>query len=122
MEPSLQKTGIGGLLMEHTMQLARDAGYKGIIIFGEPGYYPRHGFVTCDHFGITTSKGENFDAFMGIELFPGSMKDIHGVFHEAEVFENLPDEEVEEFNKKFPYMEKLRLPGQWGYEEESGKN
>jgi predicted N-acetyltransferase YhbS len=119
-EPSLQKTGIGGLLMETTMQLARDAGYKAIIIFGSPGYYPRHGFVPCNHFGITTSTGENFDAFMGIELIPGGLEDVHGKFYEADVFEDLPGEEVDEFNKKFPYMEKLRLPGQWGYEEQNG--
>jgi predicted N-acetyltransferase YhbS len=121
-EPSLQNTGIGGLLMETTMQLARDAGFKAIIIFGEPGYYPKHGFVPCQHFGITTSAGENFDAFMGIELVPGGMDGVHGKFYESEIFEDLPDEEVEEFNKKFPYLEKLRLPGQWGYEEENGKN
>lgn len=116
-EPSLQNMGIGGLLLETTMQLARDAGYKAIIIFGEPGYYPKHGFVPCNHFGITTSTGENFDAFMGIELIPGGLEDVHGKFYEADLFENLPDAEVDEFNKKFPYMEKLRLPGQWGYVE-----
>lgn len=118
-EPCFQNTGIGGLLLETTMQLAREAGYKAIIIFGEPGYYPKHGFVTCDHFGITTSKGENFDAFMGIELIPGGLNGVHGKFYEADVFENLTEMEVDEFNKNFPYMEKLRLPGQWGYEEES---
>ena len=116
-EPSLQKTGIGGLLLETTMQLARDAGYKAIIIFGEPGYYPKYGFVTCDHFGITTSSGENFAAFMGIELVPGGMQDVHGKFYEADLFEHLPDEAVDEFSQKFPTMEKLRLPGQWGYAE-----
>ncbi len=117
-EPSLQNTGIGGLLLRHTMELAREARYGAIIIFGEPGYYPKHGFTTCDHFGITTSKGENFDAFMGIELIPGGLEGVKGKFYESDVFENLPEEEVEEFNKKFPYLEKLRLPGQWGYEEE----
>jgi predicted N-acetyltransferase YhbS len=116
-EPSLQKTGIGGLLLETTMQLARDAGYKAIIIFGEPGYYPKYGFVTCDHFGITTSSGENFDAFMGIELIPGGMDNVHGKFYEAELFEDLPDEQVDQFSEKFPPLQKLRLPGQWGYEE-----
>ena len=119
-EPALQKTGIGGALLKATLQLARDAGHRGIIIFGETGYYPRFGFVPCEHFGITTADGKNFDAFMGLELFPGAFKDVHGKFHEAEVFENLPDAEVEEFNKQFPYMEKLRLPGQWGYEENVG--
>jgi len=116
-EPCFQNTGIGRLLLETTMQLAREAGYKAIIIFGEPGYYPKHGFVTCNHFGITTSKGENFDAFMAIELIPGGLNGVHGKFYEADVFENLPDMEVDEFNKNFPYMKKLRLPGQWEYEE-----
>lgn len=63
--------GIGEMLLQETMKLAAKEGYPGIIIFGEPDYYPRVGFVTCDHFGITTSDGGNFDAFMGIELLPG---------------------------------------------------
>ena len=37
-------------------------------------------------------------------------------FYESKVFENILAEEVEEFDKKFPYMEKLRLPGQWDFE------
>lgn len=116
-EPSQQKTGIGARLMLETFQLARAAGHTSIIIFGEPGYYPRFGFVPCQRFGITTAKGENFDAFMALELVPGGLTGVHGKFHEAAVFEDLPDAEVEEFNKQFPYMEKLRLPGQWGCEE-----
>lgn len=43
---------------------------------------------------------------------------VHGKFYEATVFENLKADEVEEFDKNFPHMEKLRLPGQWGYVEE----
>lgn len=40
----------------------KEAGYPGIVIYGEPDYYPRHGFQTCDKFGITTPQGENFTA------------------------------------------------------------
>jgi predicted N-acetyltransferase YhbS len=116
-EPTLQNTGIGAHLMQETFQLARDAGYSSVIIFGEPGYYPRFGFVPCERFAITTADGKNFDAFMALELIPGGLANVHGKFYEAEVFENLPDDEVEEFNKQFPYLEKLRLPGQWGYEQ-----
>lgn len=50
---------------------------------------------------------------MGIELVEDSMKGIKGKFYESEVFENLPKEEVEEYNKKFPQLQKLRFPGQW---------
>lgn len=112
-EPKWQGCGVGEYLLRETMKLAADKGFRGIVIFGEPEYYPRIGFKTCDHFNITTADGKNFDAFMGIELAEGSMKSIKGKFYEAEVFENLPKEEVEEYNKKFPRLQKLRFPGQW---------
>lgn len=112
-EPEWQGCGVGELLLKETMKLAADKGYKGIVIFGEPDYYPRMGFKTCDNFNITTSNGKNFDAFMGIELSYGSMKGIKGKFYESEVFNNLQKEEVEEYNKKFPELKKLRFPGQW---------
>ncbi len=111
--PEWQGCGVGELLLKETMALAADKGYKGIVIFGEPEYYPRVGFKTCDNFGITTAEGKNFKAFMGIELAEGSMADIRGKFYESEVFVNLPKEEVDEYNKKFPQLQKLRFPGQW---------
>ncbi len=112
-EPSYQNKGIGGVLLDTTMELARKAGYKAIIIFGEPGYYPKHGFKTCDNFNITTRDSKNFDAFMGIELVKDGLKGVQGKFYESKVFDDLPNDKVEEFDKKFPYMEKLKLPGQW---------
>ena len=95
------------------MKLAANKRYKGIVIFGEPDYYPQIGFKTCDNFNITTADGRNFDAFMGIELSEGSLKGIHGKFYGSEVFDNLPKDEVEEYNKNFPKLKKLRFPGQW---------
>jgi predicted N-acetyltransferase YhbS len=112
-EPKWQGCGVGELLLRETMKIAADKGYKGIVIFGEPYYYPRIGFKTCDNFNITTSDGGNSDPFMGIELSKDSMKNIKGKFYESEVYSNLPKEEVEEYNKKFPKLQKLRFPGQW---------
>ncbi|WP_242657946.1 GNAT family N-acetyltransferase [Lachnoclostridium phytofermentans] len=112
-EPKWQGSGVGELLLRETMNLAANKGYKGIVIFGEPDYYPRIGFKTCDNFHIKTADGKNFDAFMGIELVKDGMKNIKGKFYESNVFENLPREEVEEYNKNFPQLQKLRFPGQW---------
>ncbi|MCI7792205.1 MAG: GNAT family N-acetyltransferase [Lachnospiraceae bacterium] len=112
-KPKWHGCGIGEMLMEETFDLARKAGYPGIVIFGEPDYYPRVGFRTCDHFGITTPDGKNFDAFMGYELQTDGFKDIHGKFYESSVFEKLEDEKVEEFTKKFPLMKKQYYPSQW---------
>jgi predicted N-acetyltransferase YhbS len=112
-EPKWQGCGVGELLLKETIKLAANKGYKGIVIFGEPDYYPRIGFKTCDKFNITTAEGKNFDAFMAFELAKDSMKDIKGKFYESEVFVNLPKQEVEDYNKNFPKLQKLRFPGQW---------
>lgn len=111
--PEWQGCGVGGLLLEETLALAKEAGYEGVVIFGEPDYYPRHGFQTCDHFGITTADGKNFDAFMGIELVEGGLSGFGGRFYEPAVFEDLPEEENEAFTKRFDAPVKRKFPGQW---------
>lgn len=112
-DPDWQGTGVGEMLLAETIALAREAGYPGIVIFGEPGYYPKRGFVTCDKLGITTASGENYDSFMGYELTPGALKAFGGSFHESEVFEDLPPQEVEELSRQFPPLKKQFFPGQW---------
>ncbi len=112
-DPHWQGRGVGEMLLRETMSLAAAEGFPGIVIFGEPDYYPRMGFKTCDAFGITTREGKNFDAFMGIELSPGAMQDIHGKFYEAPVFEELPSQEVEAFNREFPPLFKQYFPCQF---------
>ena len=112
-EPRWQGTGVGKMLLEETVALAREAGFAGIIIYGEPDYYPRRGFVTCDKLGITTADGKNFDAFMGYELVEGALQAFGGSFYESDVFWNLPAEEVEAFSTQFPALKKQYFPGQW---------
>lgn len=111
--PIWQGMGIGEALLTETAQLAREKGHLGIIIIGEPDYYPRLGFKTCDHYGITTKDGKNFDAFMALELSKDSLKNISGKFYESPVFEDLPKEKVEEYTALFPKLPKIPFPDQW---------
>ena len=111
--PAWQGSGVGHLLLAETLVLAKETGYDGIIIFGEPDYYPRHGFQTCDHFGITTADGKNFDAFMGIELVEDALSDFGGQFIEPKVFEDLPEEENERLTKQFDAPPMQKFPCQW---------
>lgn len=111
--PEWQGCGVGELLLKETLALAKEAGYEGAVIFGEPDYYPRHGFQTCDHFGITTADGKNYDAFMGIELVPGGLTGFGGSFVEPDVFKKLPEEENDRFTKEFHTPEKQKFPCQW---------
>lgn len=120
-EPTCFSMGIGAKLLDETIALAKDAGYKGIVICGEPEYYPKHGFVTCDNFGIMHPEMGNFDAFMAYPLSDG-FEEIHGYFHEAPVFEKCENEaEIEEFNKGFPYYKPLKLSCQWLQVEKLGR-
>jgi predicted N-acetyltransferase YhbS len=112
-DPDYQGLNIGRLLLKETIKLASQHGYRAIVIYGEPDYYPLFGFKTCDNYGITTPDGANFPAFMCYELYPGSLDGIRGRFYEAEVFKNLSPEETESFDRNFPYLPKLSFPGQW---------
>ena len=49
---------------------------------------------------------------MGLALVPGGLDYPGARFFVPPVYENLSPDEVEAFDKGFPYMEKLRLPGQ----------
>ena len=120
-EPTLHNAGVGKMLLEETIPLAREAGYAGIIIFGEPGYYPKRGFHTCDKFSITTSDGSNFDAFMAYPLDEEKFSKIKGKFYEDSVFETCENlEEVTAFTKEFTYPKPLKLSCQWLHEERLG--
>ena len=111
--PEWQGCGIGGILLEETLALAKREGFEGVVIFGEPDYYPLHGFQTCDKFGITTMDGKNFDAFLGVELVEGGLAKFGGKFIEPTVFEELSEEENEELTKHFETPAKQKFPGQW---------
>jgi len=103
--PTYQKQGIGSLLMKYSMEQARQLGYKAIIIFGDPNYYHRFGFVDAKQYNIQTSDGANFDAFMALELWENSLSSISGKFYADKVFET-DEKELEEFEKGFSYKEK----------------
>ncbi len=103
--PSHQNKGVGSLLMNKAIDAARSLGFKGIVLFGSPEYYPRFGFRNAQEYGIQTSDGENFDPFMALELNPGSLSGIQGRFYEGEGFHYEIDE-LESFEKQFPYREK----------------
>ena len=103
--PSYQRKGIGSLLMTHSLETAKELGFKAVIIFGNPDYYKRFGFINAENYNIKTSKGENFDAFMVLELVNGALNGISGKFYEDKVFE-IEDKELELFEGEFPFKVK----------------
>ena len=103
--PSFQKEGIGSALMNHSILIAKQLGFSGMILFGNPDYYHRFGFRNAQEYGITTKEGQNFEPFMALELQVHGLTHISGRFMEDGAFEVQP-EDIEAFEKNFPYKEK----------------
>jgi predicted N-acetyltransferase YhbS len=109
--PEYQKKGIGSLLLRTTLEKATSLGFRAVIIYGNPLYYHKFGFVSAEAFGIKTKEGLNFDAFMALELYKGALEGINGSFFEDKAFE-IKEEELEKFESRYPHKEKHVREGQ----------
>jgi predicted N-acetyltransferase YhbS len=109
--PECQGQGVGGRLIQESLERARKLGFSGVFLFGNPAYYSRFGFRKTAEFGVLTSDGKSHDSFMGLELAPGRLQNVSGNFFEAEVF-HVDSKELEEFEKLFPKKEKHKTPTQ----------
>lgn len=108
-EPTLFGTGVGRALLEETIGLARSAGYPGIVITGEPRYYPKFGFQTCGQYGISDANGRNYDALMCLPL-NDAFSSVHGRMLESPVYEACGDREaLERVSAEFPAYPKVKL-------------
>jgi predicted N-acetyltransferase YhbS len=99
--PEHQGHGIGGNLIMESLARAKDLGFNGVFLMGNPAYYSRFGFRKADELGVRTPDGESHDYFMGLELAPGRLEGLSGSFFEDEVFHTEAGE-LEEFEKLFP--------------------
>jgi predicted N-acetyltransferase YhbS len=100
--PELQRTGIGGALMKHSLAEAKKLGFGAVLFFGHPEYYPRFGFVEAKEFGITDCSDNNYPSFMAMELVDGYLKDVFGKFVEADIYnDDLNREQAGEFDRLF---------------------
>jgi predicted N-acetyltransferase YhbS len=103
--PSFQNKGIGTSLMNYSIAEAQKAGFKGMILFGNPAYYHRFGFTNAIEYKITTKDLQNFEPFMALELLKNGLNDVKGRFFEDEAF-TINDGQLLEFEKQFPFKEK----------------
>ncbi len=110
--PQYWRMGIGSVLIKHTIGLAKNAGYNGILIYGDPAYYYRFGVVPAERFGIGTPDNMYAEPLQALELVEGALKDCSGRFFENVVYD-VDEAAATEFDRTFPSKE-LRddLPSQ----------
>lgn len=111
-DPAFQGQGVGGALIERTKTLARELRYKAILIFGDPEYYSRFGFIPAEQYGVGTSWGVYIISLQALELQPGALENCAGYFQESGDYQIDPEASAA-FDKGFPPKEKVSgLPSQ----------
>ena len=110
--PKYQGKGIGTRLVRHSVEVAKSMGFTAILIYGDPKYYSRFGFVSTRKWEITTADGKYMNALMGLELVDGALTDCSGKFITSPVYE-IDEKELEPFEKTFPHKEKHVTDTQW---------
>lgn len=110
--PQYQGSGIGSALIEFTKNAAKELGHKAILIYGDPLYYSRFGFIAAESFKIATADNMYMPALQALELVPGALSNIEGRFMEDEIY-NVNELAAKAFDRDFAEKE-LRndLPSQ----------
>lgn len=86
--PEYQNKGIGSKLINQSLKIAKELGYKSVIVLGHDKYYPRFGFKPASIWGIKAQFDVPDEAFMALELEAGSLEDVTGsVVYSKEFFE-----------------------------------
>ena len=103
--PRYQRQGIGSRLIQHSLQTARDLGYKVVAIYGDPHNYCKHGFRNGKDLAISNDNGDYPNGLLALELEKGVLAGHRWRFQTSPVFE-CDEHDVEEFDKRFPPEEK----------------
>lgn len=77
--PKYQRKGIGSKLIGEGLKIAKNLGYKSVVVLGSEKYYPKFGFKEAKKFGINPPFDVPSENFMVIELEADSLKNINGV-------------------------------------------
>ncbi len=76
--PRFQKKGIGKSLIEKGHKIAKELGYKGIIVLGHADYYKKFGYESASKWGIKCPIEVPDENFMAIELYPEALSNVSG--------------------------------------------
>lgn len=109
---SYQNNGLGSKLIKSTLDLAESQGIPFVFVIGDEDYYHRFGFESASKYGIFLEGTQADDecSFFMINVFDES--DLkRGIFHNPKVFD-VDEDEVDEFDKRFEFKEKLVLDTQ----------
>ena len=112
--PELKRKGYGKILLDYSLEKAKEIGCKAVCFEGNIDFYGKSGFAPASTFGIRyhgLPEGEDASFFLCKELMPGYLDDITGEYATPQGY-FVDEAEAEVFDQEFPPKEKLVLPGQ----------
>ena len=112
--PELKRKGYGKILLDYSLEKAKEQGCGAVCFEGNIDFYEKSGFTYASNFGIRyhgLPEGEDASFFLCKELIPGYLDGITGEYATPQGY-FVDEAEVERFDKEFPVKEKLKLPGQ----------
>ena len=112
--PELKRQGYGKVLLDYSLEQAAKLGAGAVCFEGNIDFYGKSGFTHASRFGIRyhgLPEGEDTSFFLCKELIPGYLDGITGEYATPSGY-FVDEGEAEEFDKRFPPKEKLKLPGQ----------
>lgn len=112
--PEWQRQGYGKILLDYSLEQAAALGCGAVCFEGNIAFYGKSGFGYASQFGIRyhgLPEGADASFFLCKELIPGYLNGITGEYASPQGY-FVDEAETEDFDKAFPYKEKLKLPGQ----------
>ena len=112
--PDLKRKGYGKILLDYSLEKAKELGCGAICMEGNIDFYGKSGYRRASEFGIRyygLTEDEDASFFLCRELIPGYLDGITGEYVPTQGY-YVDEQEAEVFDKTFYYKEKKKLPGQ----------
>jgi len=112
--PELKRRGYGKMLLDYTLEKAREMSFGAMCFEGNIDFYGKSGFTYASEFGIRyhgLPEGADASFFLCKELIKGYLDGITGEYTPPAGY-FVDEAAAEEFDKLFPPKKKEKLPGQ----------
>ena len=109
----LKRQGYGKILLDYSLEKAKEMGCGALCFEGNIDFYGRSGFKYASEYGIRyhgLPEGEDASFFLCRELTEGYLDGISGEYATPAGY-FVDEAEAEKFDMQFPKKEKLKLPG-----------
>ena len=110
----LKRQGYGKMLLDYSVEKAKELGCGALCFEGNIGFYGKSGFGYASEKGIRyhgLPEGADASFFLCRELIPGYLRGITGEYAPPSGY-FVDEAACEEFDRSFPPKEKRKLPGQ----------